>query len=127
MLGLIEPASNKIWGATLEQNEPQSDQDWRGLENSAIQMLSASSTIANSGKGAKDYDWAKQLEWPQVAQEMAPISEEVLKFVRVKKHGELFEASNRAIEPCGSFHRHFRSRLNRLTYCYHENISLLSR
>lgn len=111
MLGLIEPASNKIWGAALEENEPKSDKDWLALENSAIQILSASSTIANGGKGPLDYDWAKQLRWQQYAQEMASISEEVLKFARAKKYDELLEAGNRLIEPCGSCHRYFPSPL----------------
>lgn len=111
MLGIIEPASNKIWAAALEENEPKTDLDWQALENSAIQILSASSTITMGGKGPLDYDWAKQLIWQQYTQEMASISEEVLKFARAKKYDELLEASNRLIEPCGSCHSTFPSSL----------------
>ncbi|GAB1265767.1 hypothetical protein [Aurantivibrio infirmus] len=111
MLGVIEPASNNLWAAALEENEPKSNQDWRALEYNAIQIISASSTIAIGGTGPNDYDWAKQLKWQRYAQEMASISEEVLKFARDKKYDELLEASNRLIEPCGSCHSDFPSPL----------------
>ncbi|MGH1471807.1 MAG: hypothetical protein ACRBCS_11475 [Cellvibrionaceae bacterium] len=107
MTGIIEPASNTLWGAALDDNIPQTNSDWDTLEQAAIQLIVATSSISSGGSGINDNAWANTEEWQTYNDQMASVSEEILNLIRERKYDDMLDAGNVLIEPCGACHTAF--------------------
>ncbi|MGI1679196.1 MAG: hypothetical protein K6L75_10720 [Cellvibrionaceae bacterium] len=107
MTDIIEPASNTLWAAALDENIPQTDEDWKKLEQAAIQLMSATSAISLGGTGESDKNWAATQEWQAYNQQMAELSSTILKLVRERKYDDMLDAGNFLVEPCGACHTAF--------------------
>ena len=62
MESVITPATNTLWGA----EDPQTDEDWKVLEDAAIATITAGNFVAHGGAGPNDVEWASKPEWKYV-------------------------------------------------------------
>ncbi len=107
MTGVIEPASNTLWAAAMDENIPKTDSDWKTLEQAAIQLLTASATISQGGSGVNDNAWAGSDNWAMYNQQMAELSTQILELIRERKYDDMLDAGNLLVEPCGACHTAF--------------------
>lgn len=59
MLSLVAPASDALWGI----ESPQTDEEWRVLDDAAVTIVAAATLIARGGGGDEDDQWAADDRW----------------------------------------------------------------
>ena len=109
MTAVIEPITNNLWGLALDENVPESDEDWKAVENQAIQLLTASSALSLGGSGPKDVANAQDKKWQQYLRQMMAVGDQFLQAARTKNYQGLLDAGDVLIEPCSSCHEAFPS------------------
>ena len=107
MTGVFEPVSNALWAVALDENIPQTDEDWKALENQSIQLLTVSAALSLGGSGPKDIAWTQDERWQQHLQQMVEIGNGFLAASRDKNYQGLLDAGEVLIEPCGNCHTDF--------------------
>ena len=97
----ITDASNAIWAA---YDPPASDEQWKTLEQAAVELVAAAKINAIGGTGPMDNEWAKQPAWKPFNDTMLAASEAALAAIRKKDHMALLAASDALYPPCEGCH-----------------------
>lgn len=97
----ITDASNAIWAA---YDPPASDEQWKTLEQAAVELVAAAKINAIGGTGPMDNEWAKQPAWKPFNDTMLAASEAALAAIRKKDHTALLAASDALYPPCEGCH-----------------------
>jgi cytochrome c556 len=100
----ITEASNAIWNA---YDPPASDEQWKALEEAALNLIAATKVTALGGTGPMDNDWVKQPAWQPFNSAMLAASESALAAIRAKDHAALLAASDALYPPCEGCHLQF--------------------
>ena len=100
MEGVITPATNTLWGV----EDPQSDEDWRPLEEAAIAVITAGTLIRSGGAGADDADRAADPRWQAWSDTMVEAALTALEAVRARDLDAMIEATNVMYPPCEECH-----------------------
>ena len=103
MVSVITPATDILWGA----DDPQTDEEWKRLEDAAFTLLTTGPALHLGGSGPKDNEWVKKPEWKALADEMSDAAQKSLQAIRNKDNDALFEAGNALYSPCESCHQKF--------------------
>ena len=97
----ITDASNAIWAA---YDPPASDEQWKALEQAALDLIAATKVNAVGGTGPMDNEWVKQPAWKPFNGTMLAASEAALAAIRKKDHAALLAASDALYPPCEGCH-----------------------
>lgn len=100
MEGVITPATNTLWGV----ENPQSDEDWRPLEEAAIAVIAAGSLIQSGGAGPDDAEHAADPRWQAWSDTMVEAALTTLEAVRARDLDAMIEATNVMYPPCEECH-----------------------
>ena len=103
MESVVVPASNRLWGA----EDPQTDEEWRVLEDAAVTVISAGSVMSLGGSGPRASDWAQNPAWKALTVEMTEAAIDSLKAIRASDIDALYEAGYRMYPPCENCHMQF--------------------
>jgi cytochrome c556 len=97
----ITDASNAIWAAS---DPPTTDEQWKSLEQAALDLVAATKVNAVGGTGPMDNEWAKQPAWKPFNDTMLAAGEAALAAIRKKDHDALLAASDALYPPCEGCH-----------------------
>ena len=100
MDGVITPATNTLWGV----EDPQSDEDWRPLEEAAIAVVAAGSLIRTGGAGPDDAERAADPRWQAWSDTMVEAAMTALESIRARDLDAMIEATNVMYPPCEECH-----------------------
>lgn len=103
MTTVITPATDTLWGV----EDPQTDGDWKVLEDAALVTIRAGLQVQKGGKGPNDNSWAAEPEWQAFAKEMTKAAEDGLQAIRDRNLDALFEANDVLYPPCENCHLKF--------------------
>lgn len=100
MESVITPATNTLWGV----EDPQTDDEWRVLEDAAITTIAAGDLVARGGAGPNDAEWAARGEWQAFNDIMVTAASDALKAIRARDLDALLAANDVLYPPCESCH-----------------------
>lgn len=103
MLLEITPATNVLWGV----GNPQTDEEWRVLEDAALATIEAVYKTAEGGAGPMDNEWASHKNYQAFNNEMLSAAEAAVEAIKQKDISALLEAGNAIYEPCEGCHLEF--------------------
>ena len=103
MVTVITPATNTLWGV----EDPQSDADWKVLEDAAVITVAAGQQVRQGGAGPNDNGWAANAEWQVMANEMSDAADDQLAAIRSRNLDALFDANDAIYPPCENCHLKF--------------------
>lgn len=100
MESIITPATDTLWQA----EDPQTDAEWKVLEDAAIAVIDAGTAINSGGAGPHDNDWAKQPAWQAFTRLMISAAEDALTAVRNQDIDALLQTGDALYSPCEACH-----------------------
>lgn len=103
MENVITPATNILWAA----DAPQTDEEWKALDNAATTMVAITSFLKHGGNGPSDQDWASQPTWQALTISMDMAALQARQAIKDKNLEALLEAGNAIYEPCEVCHLQF--------------------
>jgi cytochrome c556 len=103
MTNVVTPATNTLWGV----EDPQTDEEWKVLEDAALETIRAGKQAQRGGTGPNDNTWAAEEEWQGYAREMTAAAEAGLKAIRDRNLDALYEANDVLYPPCENCHLKF--------------------
>lgn len=102
MTGIIEPATNTIWGAY----QLQSDDEWMEVQNAALSVIGAGNLLTLGGAGEDEQAMAQESDWMRFNNEVISAAREVIAAVEARDEEALFNAGNDSLyPPCESCHQ----------------------
>jgi hypothetical protein len=111
MVAVVDHASHELWHVAIEEQAPETDEDWRELEHHAIQLASAGSWVSLGGIGEADQGWVKLVGWSDYAQGMTDAAVTALEATRARDLEALIEAGDALVETCEACHKEFKPEL----------------
>jgi len=106
MNGIINPATNTIWGAY----QLETDAQWQEVENAAYAVIGAANLLAIGGSAEGEADAAATEQWQEFNAQMLAASRQVLAAVAVRDEEALSDAGNNALyPPCEGCHQQFQN------------------
>jgi hypothetical protein len=103
MVSVITPATDYLW----QMQDPQSDDDWKRLQDAAAVVIAAGSLIRQGGAGPNDDEWAADPAWQAFTDRMVDAAVDARIAARNKNLDALLEAGNVLYPPCEECHRQF--------------------
>jgi cytochrome c556 len=103
MTNIVTPATNTLWGV----EDPQTDEEWKVLEDAALETIRAGRQAQRGGTGPNDNTWAADEVWQGYAREMTAAAEAGLEAIRARNLDALFEANDVLYPPCENCHLKF--------------------
>lgn len=100
----ITPATNTLWNAF---EPPTEEAQWLALEEAAVTLLAAASSVAAGGTGPMDGEWARQPGWQAYNRVMIDAGRAALEAIRARDHDALLEAGDVLYPPCEGCHLQF--------------------
>ena len=100
----ITPATDQLWSA---YRGPETDAEWREMENAAVTLLAASSLTGVGGTGPMDNDWAQDPAWQAYNQAMIAAGRAALDASKAKDLDALLAAGDILLAPCEGCHQQF--------------------
>lgn len=108
MVAIVDHAAHMLWNAEIEEQAPQTDDDWREIGDHAIQIAAAGTAISIGGTGQADPGWVVLPDWKPFAQEMTDSGLAALKAAQAKDLEALISANTRLVETCEQCHAAFK-------------------
>ena len=109
MISAIAPATDTLWGA----EDPQTDEEWKELEDAAIVVIATGTLIKDGGSGPNDMTWAADATWQQFAETMTEAGVGALAAVRARDMDALMTATGEVLyPPCEECHLAFHPELS---------------
>jgi hypothetical protein len=110
MVTLVDHSAHYIWDyGNLDQQF--GDEEWQGVEYSAILLAASGPLIAMGGNGLLDAAWADSPAWDEYAQAMSNAAETALNAARIQDIELLISAGNALVDSCEGCHRSFKPEL----------------
>lgn len=103
MVSVITPATDYLW----QMQDPQSDEDWKRLEDAAAVVIAAGSLVRQGGAGPEDAEWAADPAWQAFTDRMIDAAVDARTAARGRNLDALLEAGNVLYPPCEECHREF--------------------
>jgi|SRR5690606_24184388 len=106
MVGLINKVADPQWAAVW--NDPQSERDWRELENLAYQVELGGTLLQYPGIGLQDREWTSSQDWQALAKQLSQDGARAVNAVRSRNRDLMDRAGGQLIETCEACHRTFK-------------------
>ena len=100
-----------MWHAVIEDQAPETDEDWRELKHHAIQLVSAGSWVSLGGNGQADPGWVELVGWSDQVQDLTDAGAAALQAVRNQDLEALLKAGDALVETCEACHKEFKPEL----------------
>lgn len=100
---IITPATDTLWQA----DDPQTEAEWKVLEEAAIAVIDAGAMINLGGTGPEDNNWAGQPAWQAFTRLMVSAAEDALVAARNKDIDALLATGDALYSPCEACHLQF--------------------
>lgn len=103
MLSLVTPASDALWGI----ESPQTDEEWRVLDDAAVTIVAAATLIARGGGGDADDEWAAEDQWQAFAADLVTAAIAARESIARRDVDGVIEIGDRLYTPCEGCHLAF--------------------
>ena len=97
---VIAPATNIIWGI----DDPQTDADWKVIDDATIALIEAMSAMKNGGTGPSDTDWASNPDWDAFSDMVIAAAGQVREAVVKRDVDGVLAAGGPLYTPCEACH-----------------------
>ena len=106
MASLINHAADPIWIAAWRN--PQSDRDWRELEQLAQQLQIGGALLTIPGSGPVDVQWTDSRQWQEYADQLSAAGGRAVNVARSKDVASIGKAGDEIVDICESCHIDFK-------------------
>jgi cytochrome c556 len=103
MESVIAPATDTLWRV----EDPQTDEDWKQLEEAAIATIAAGVLVKRGDASATDDAWATDPAWRELADRMISVAAECRDAARTRDLDALLAAGEVLYPPCAECHMQF--------------------
>jgi len=100
MVVTITPASDTLWGV----DDPQTDEEWRLLDDAAATIIETFEKIRNGGGGPNDETWADEAKFQGYIDEQIAAGEAARAAIAAKDVDALFSVGDALYLPCENCH-----------------------
>ena len=111
MVDVIDHAGHNLWQVERRGKAPKTDQDWDNVEEHAVQLLAAATTITVGGTGPNDKVWISTPSWREHAKKMADAAADAMAAGQNKKFDALVAANGKLVDACEGCHKEFKPNL----------------
>ena len=100
MVVTITPATDTLWGV----DDPQTDEEWRVLDDAARTVIQSFEKIRNGGSGPNDAEWAIETKFQAYIDEEIAAGEAARAAIAARDLDALFEAGDSLYTPYETCH-----------------------
>ena len=111
MVGLVDHAAHALWDAERDGHAPARDEDWREVEDSAVQLAASASVIALGGTGPADPGWAQLPDWKKFALQLRDGALVARTAAQGRNLDALVKANGQIVDVCEGCHKAFKPQL----------------
>ena len=108
MVALVDHAAHNLWSVEQADRTPKTDEDWRVVEEHAVQMAAAGPAITVGGTGTSDSVWVMAPSWHGYAQRMSDAGAAALAAAKARNMDALVAANGQLVESCEACHKEFK-------------------
>ena len=97
---VITPATDTVWGI----NDPQTDEEWRVIDDAAIAIIEAMTGMKEGGTGPNDVAWAANADWDSYMDIVIAAAQKTREAVAIRNVDGVYAAGDVLYPPCEGCH-----------------------